>query len=82
MDILSTVYIYHLIQSNLPSGYSSLYCSSRNISRYGSTYQWQTCGFEGIDYTDIATLPPSIALNCNAYWILEDSTINEKYCTP
>ena len=38
--------------------------------------------FEGTDYTDIDTIPPSISLTCDSYWILDDSTIKDKYCLP
>ena len=38
--------------------------------------------FEGTDYTDIDTIPPSIDLNYDSYWSLDDITIKETYCTP
>ena len=38
--------------------------------------------FEGTDYTDILTLPRTLALNCDAYWILDNSNIKSKYRAP
>ena len=38
--------------------------------------------FEGTDYTDIDTIPSTISLTCDSYWILDDSTIKDKYYLP
>ena len=38
--------------------------------------------FEGTDYTDITTIPPTIAVSCNSFWILDNSNITEKYRAP
>ena len=35
--------------------------------------------FEGTDLTDIDTIPPSIAVTCDSYWILDHSNIQQHY---
>ena len=38
--------------------------------------------FEGTDYTDVDTIPPSIAITCDSYWTLDASNTKHKYCLP
>lgn len=38
--------------------------------------------FEGTDYTDITTIPPTIAVSCDSFWILENSNTMKKYIVP
>ena len=69
----STIYLMDILHSVAPTGIFLTMVQPIND---------RLVGFKGTDYTDIDTIPPLIALNCDAYWILYDSTIKEKYCTP